>query len=112
MNLEELPFTHRSYRFPSKCNYPHTPAACSTHSGWHELQCHFADIDTGFNRALSSSFNSVCSFVIPHPATSDRKKLALRRKVLIRFRSAVLLIVNRQRHMRVCLQCNARSKIV
>lgn len=52
-----------------------------------------------------------CSFVIPHPATSDRKKLALRRKVLIRFRSAVLLIVNRQRHMRVRLLCNAHSKM-
>ncbi|XP_022593788.1 unconventional myosin-XV-like [Seriola dumerili] len=31
-----------------------------------------------------------------------RKKFALRRKYLIRFRSAVLLILNRQRYMRVC----------
>ncbi|XP_040893261.1 unconventional myosin-XV [Toxotes jaculatrix] len=35
-----------------------------------------------------------------------RKKFALRRKYLIRFRSAVLLIVNRQRYMRVCAKCS------
>lgn len=35
----------------------------------------------------------------------NRKKFALRRKYLIRFRSAVLLIVNRQRYVRVCTPC-------
>lgn len=58
---------------------------------------------------MSGSYNFISSFVIPHHASPDRKKLALRRKVLIKFRSAVRLIVNRQRHMRVRPQCNTYS---
>lgn len=34
----------------------------------------------------------------------NRKKFALRRKYLIKLRSTILLIVNRQRYMRVCTQ--------
>lgn len=36
---------------------------------------------------------------------SNRKKFALRRKCLIRFRSQVLLITVVQRYVRVCMLC-------
>lgn len=56
---------------------------------------------------FSAFYPSVSVWIIHDPWLTrflNRKKFALRRKHLIRFRSAVLLILNRQRYMRVCAQ--------
>lgn len=60
-----------------------------------------------FNFFLLLSRCSLSVWIIHRPWLThflNRKKFALRRKYLIRFRSAVLLIVNRRRYMRVCAQ--------